>query len=436
MADTQAARYADRLTDENKLLLRAYAAFRRGDAEAAEQIYHGLVANNSGNGEAWQQLGETYFHYNPLRGRPIAEARVPFQKALDLRPDSWDALWHLAQLALSDGDHDAARGYFDALLALHPGTSQSLELRVLRALASKDRAAESALAPELARADELQLFQIIWRSSMYAGDLEAAERIARVMIAPGRPRNARYLGHRSLASIHYARGRWRAAEAELKAWRVALPDHPDNPFLYRAFFIPFVLPARPVAELTALRDSVLLVGNGKRDALHLMLAGVIEAAISDTSAGLASTRAATLEEMGDASAAATVRASVALHRGDMPAALRNIEHAFDFSWFGFTVTSPNLSRMLERFLYAEALVAAGRYREAIGWYASFGELAVHELPLLGASLIRRGELYEKLGDRKRAADHYARLVELWRDCDPEFLPVRDTARARVAVLTR
>jgi tetratricopeptide (TPR) repeat protein len=45
---------------------------------------------------------------------------------------------------------------------------------------------------------------------------------------------------------------------------------------------------------------------------------------------------------------------------------------------------------------------------------------------------RLGELYELRGDRARAREHYARFVELWRDCDPELKPavVEVTRRLR------
>jgi hypothetical protein len=32
-------------------------------------------------------------------------------------------------------------------------------------------------------------------------------------------------------------------------------------------------------------------------------------------------------------------------------------------------------------------------------------------------------LYEQRGDRERARHHYARFVELWKECDPELRPM-------------
>ena len=58
----------------------------------------------------------------------------------------------------------------------------------------------------------------------------------------------------------------------------------------------------------------------------------------------------------------------------------------------------------------------------------------------GASLAgahkRLGELYEAKGDRAKAASHYARFVELWKDADPELQPMVKQARERLATLQR
>ncbi len=47
---------------------------------------------------------------------------------------------------------------------------------------------------------------------------------------------------------------------------------------------------------------------------------------------------------------------------------------------------------------------------------------------------RLGELYEQKGNRAKAADNYARFVDLWSTADPEFQPVVAAARASIARL--
>ena len=48
---------------------------------------------------------------------------------------------------------------------------------------------------------------------------------------------------------------------------------------------------------------------------------------------------------------------------------------------------------------------------------------------------RLGELYEAKGDRQRAASHYAKFVELWKNADPELQPQVAEVKKRLARLS-
>jgi eukaryotic-like serine/threonine-protein kinase len=53
---------------------------------------------------------------------------------------------------------------------------------------------------------------------------------------------------------------------------------------------------------------------------------------------------------------------------------------------------------------------------------------------LGAVYQRLGELYEARGNRAKAAQYYTRLVQLWKDCDPELRPEVARAQRRLKAL--
>jgi tetratricopeptide (TPR) repeat protein/tRNA A-37 threonylcarbamoyl transferase component Bud32 len=55
---------------------------------------------------------------------------------------------------------------------------------------------------------------------------------------------------------------------------------------------------------------------------------------------------------------------------------------------------------------------------------------------LAASYKRLGELYEARNDRKRAAEYYAKFVELWKDADAELQPGVHEVRGRLARLAQ
>jgi serine/threonine-protein kinase len=77
---------AHRLEDRDRRLLSAFAAFQRGEADEAEQQYRTILRDYPDDLEAEFQLADLLYHYNPPRGRPIAEAREPFDHVLALDP--------------------------------------------------------------------------------------------------------------------------------------------------------------------------------------------------------------------------------------------------------------------------------------------------------------------------------------------------------------
>jgi eukaryotic-like serine/threonine-protein kinase len=75
-----------RLDDRDRRLLSAFAAFQRGAADEAEQQYRAILRDYPDDLEAEFQLADLLQHYNPARGRPIAEAREPFDHVLAQDP--------------------------------------------------------------------------------------------------------------------------------------------------------------------------------------------------------------------------------------------------------------------------------------------------------------------------------------------------------------
>jgi serine/threonine-protein kinase len=75
-----------RLDDRDRRLLSAFAAYQRGAADAAEQEYRAILRDYPDDLEAEFQLADLLYHYNPARGRPIAEAREPFDHVLAQDP--------------------------------------------------------------------------------------------------------------------------------------------------------------------------------------------------------------------------------------------------------------------------------------------------------------------------------------------------------------
>jgi eukaryotic-like serine/threonine-protein kinase len=81
-AVTRGLRVRGRLTERDRRLMTAYAAFRAGDADDAERQYRAALEDFPDDLEAEFQLGDVLFQYNPLRGRPRLEARPMLDRVL------------------------------------------------------------------------------------------------------------------------------------------------------------------------------------------------------------------------------------------------------------------------------------------------------------------------------------------------------------------
>jgi serine/threonine-protein kinase len=85
---------------------------------------------------------------------------------------------------------------------------------------------------------------------------------------------------------------------------------------------------------------------------------------------------------------------------------------------------------------ARAYEAVGDLRGAVAAYSVLEPEQISPLgqadpswPFYARSLMWRGQLQERLGDREAAIDSYRRFVTLWADADPALQPQRETARA-------
>ncbi|OGU34471.1 MAG: hypothetical protein A3K13_13475 [Gemmatimonadetes bacterium RIFCSPLOWO2_12_FULL_68_9] len=87
---------------------------------------------------------------------------------------------------------------------------------------------------------------------------------------------------------------------------------------------------------------------------------------------------------------------------------------------------------------ADAYDRGGDADSAAAYYARYLETAGNRLSSdahwMARSLKRLGELHEAKGDRQKAIDYYNRLVELWKDADPELQPLVRDVKARLARL--
>jgi DNA-binding SARP family transcriptional activator/tetratricopeptide (TPR) repeat protein len=457
-AAAQAVRYSGRLGERDRRLFQAWEAFLRGDALEAERVYRQVVGTEPENVEAWLQLGEVLFHSGPRRGRPLADARRPFERVLFYEPEHTSALLHLARIAASEGRWNAVDSLGRRIEQLGPSGEWALELRALRAFGSEtgSRAERTAVIAELRTAGEGRVWNIARYVAVAGGGLGGAGELVRLLTAPTRPAEVRAFGYLGLAHLELAQGRLATARADMDS---ASRLDPVPALEHRALLdlLPFV-PATPAA-LSSLRDSLSRwraartspvietshladLHEGVHPELKAYLLGSLSVRMRDTVS--ARRYVADLDRPRTVRAAATVagdaagsiRAQLDLLAGRPSDAAVALEEVLRLeARVGLIGGSPFYSQGLERFRYAEALERLGRLDEALSWYGSFSSNSIFDLVYLVPSHLHRARIAERLGHRDEAVRHYQRVVTLWQDGDPELQPLVEEARGRLGELS-
>jgi tetratricopeptide (TPR) repeat protein len=436
-----AVRSAQRLDDHYRRVLAAAAARQAGDVAAAERAYTRLTLDYPTDADAWFGLGESLFHLNPLRGRPVSEARDAFARVVELDARNVEALVHLVRI-------DALRG---------DSAGVDRWLARTREYATDDLVARLALhVTSIGDVDRLRLQRASTinggpgaRAILTATGPDDTERFAERLLGADVPGDLAAYGHRLAAYATSARGEFRTAlnhldqaqesdvdsDIEARSLIVAIPDSPlDSSVIAQTRMAverwqPSYL-HDPDQSIDALARSRTYTP------LRLHRLGLIELRVGDTVAAakaasrLATTMAPDSEMTPTAMAlAASLRARIAAVAGDSARALAILERVQWAHVGRIAATEP-----MDRLLHADLLAAVGRDDDALRWYATLGTGAPQELPFVGYAALGMARTYERAGDRAAAVREYRRVAKLWRDADAPLKALAATATQRVAAL--
>ncbi|HEX8453817.1 MAG TPA: BTAD domain-containing putative transcriptional regulator [Longimicrobium sp.] len=449
-AARQAVRYAGRLEPYDRLLLQAWLAsweFRYADAE---RMYRQAVAARPDDVEAWSQLAHVLFHGAAPSGHSTAESRPAWERVLALEPDNVDAMGYLARIAMAERRLEDADTLLARALALNPEGDRALVWRGYRGILLDDRAALDAAVAGMRRVSDLAAWVIAWRMVEDTRDPLRARPMVETLLDPVRPARIRASGRVLLAHTEVARGRWRAARAQLDS---AAELDPAMALQARTLFA--VLPFVPVerTEVERVRAALLARSAGIADAppgpepqraptphaeLQLHALGLLEARRGDLAAALEYARRLDAFDPPTAGMrirgpllADGVRAHVAWLGGRPADGLAVIDSAWQEVDRKPEVFPYLLDSGHPRFLRAELLRMAGRHREALAWYGAVTEHFDKSIVYAAPVHLRTAEILDRLGRPAEAAAHYRRFVELWRECDPVLRPRVERARRRL-----
>jgi tetratricopeptide (TPR) repeat protein len=333
-------------------------------------------------------------------------------------------------------------------------TAPPLSMRILLTFAGGDSAARARIVED-ARASDSRQSQIAARYvATFLEDFATADSLAQLDLAPRRTPPIRANAQLFLAWLELARGRWTTAKA---AFARAERMEGSPPVLVQraiAATLPFL--AVPRTDLDSLRREVELwdpsaevsqsgtgLASQLQPQLRLYLLGLLSSHLGDNAGAL---RIATEIERADSPEEAdaliralgpTIRADVALQGGSAELAgraLESVQGEIPLELVSLPLYANVREFTQEHARYLRVLVLNGqqKHTEALQWIESSFQGAPSQIVYLAPMHLQRAEIYERLGERAKAVEHYRRFVTLWRDCDPALRPVLERAKAELA----
>ncbi len=355
-------------------------------------------------------------------------------------------------LAVREEDYDAAEGMVRRMKA------PPLSMRVLLTVVRGDSAARAGIIEE-ARVSDSRQSQIAARYvATFREELALAEALARLDLAPRRRPPIRANAQLLLAWFEIARGRWSASKvAFMQAERM---EEVPPVYIQRAIAATLPFLEVPREDLESIRAEMMLWNAGAeasdpnaglairlRPQLRLYLLGLLSTRLGDNASALRFAedieRATTPPEAKAVirGLAQTVRADVALAGGRADKARDALEEVQGEVPLEL-VSTPVYSNIREfaqehaRYLRVLTLSVREQPTEAFRWIENSFQGAPSEIAYIAPMHLQRAEIYERLGDVKKAEQHYRRFVTLWKDCDPALRPQVERARMRLTQLEK
>jgi DNA-binding SARP family transcriptional activator len=428
----------ERLPEAEARIVEARRAYRVGAPEAAESLLRSVLALHPEHPEAIWDAAEVLLHFNPFRGRPIAEALPSLRQASTGVIGRAEALYHMAQIALLRGDLPEFDRTSAQLLKVAPSGLRSHQVRAVRARvlgAPEEWRRERA---GLVGARDIVVLSTAHNLAVYADDLAAALDVLEILTRPDREPGIRARAHAARADLFTAAGRPSAVARELEralAIDPAVGASRAAHLLTLGALPPDDIPLRTVAN--AVREAPLLLSRTTSawiaverpfypwlDAHARALARL---ALGDTVAARDLERVLDEQDTRDRvvrflQADLALRLGVARGRIIADPAVLNLREMSPEE----AVMSPLFSRPLTRLVLGRSDRNAGRLRQADGWFGSLLEHSMADLALAAVALGERGRTAAMRGDAEAVRRFDERLARLQAEAEPGYLEWRAT----------
>ncbi|MEO8194935.1 MAG: BTAD domain-containing putative transcriptional regulator [Gemmatimonadales bacterium] len=398
-----------------------------GRVADAEKLYRGLIAQDTTDIEALQQLAYLHYTWGPRNGHPSSESGREWRHVLNLDPYNSLGLVYLARITARESNRTDFTWIAKRVDHFGPESDRALELNALKAFVFDDSSVRPATMRDLATASPTVRERVLVSVLTSAADLkQPASLAAQYLRPPTIAESGADYDAWLLPSIAVARGRIREA-LELTG---APGMDPELAMVGRGV-IAYVHPhALSPAEMLQVRDRLLDPALALRKGRLLQgmpdyVAGLLDIRLGDMTAAARQVIALDARSSNNpdvARLATLIRAEIARSAGNPARALVLLgTPRMDGLRFtpGFTFPVAH-----ERFLRAELLRELGRTGEALRWYATFPDPAGYDLWFLGIATTHLADSYGVLRNPSAAKEYYLRVARLWSEADPVLQPVR------------
>ena len=397
---------------------RGYKAYLAGYADSSAAELRRVVALDPGMSVAWMQLGEVYMHLLPVAGNPDSLARLAFEEAYRLDPDARQALFHVIELRLRNGEQDEVGPILRDFLEARPDALLARQVTFMyqclsRGATEMEWSTAARIEPLAALSAANSLKGAGAHLDCARGGYAAVIRQDTAQEGAGR----RWAATFGLASAFMVQGRTAEAKAQIDS-ALARGQGGGSFYLMAAPIFPAL---RTIAADVARRDETGYGTNYENCPypLRLWQLGVWEALagrleVADALAENLERKARRSGAAADTRLARSVRAFVTLARGDTAKAKIGLDSLIaapvsgtDIAW---DLAAP---RGIERLVLARILHAQGDYQRALET-ANVLDAAWPSVHLLytPASLEVRAAAAAALKDDRLASQFRSRLAAL------------------------
>jgi tetratricopeptide (TPR) repeat protein len=424
-----AMRYKDHLKPADQLLVKAHLALQRGFHAEAEGAFEEATREFPGDGEAWLELGDYLFHWQPIFGRSPEDAAAPLQRALSFDPASTEAIYHLADLGILRGERQTVATMADRLLGLTDDVARSARYRMSRAWARNDQVEHDealAVAKGLHKQGSFEALTHAFNTESWLMDpfgdlLGVAQAIGK--------RD----GFQADAAAYLIHGRPDAARA---AFVRASADYPSGDTPVHAVWLDTLteFAISPAQLKTARANAAQLLAKLSSDddklPLLVYLGGVLAVRAHDSAAAEdVARRLESMPTLGNSSIVAdlalALRARIQEQRGNAAAALQLLEKQrlmIPLRYIRY------YTKLGEWFLRADLLTALKRPREALPLYDALSFYSYSEPIFRPVAFLRKARIYEAMGQRQRAIEAYESFAIAWKNCEASEQPLLEEAQ--------